>query len=119
MQEAGGQGGHRPPPPVLWTGGAQGAPRNGTGTCRSLITTLTMTILCDMNSIESSKIMLSKVRQLLHIRLPLQNEHFLPCVDNFLIAPMLLYAIPNEFFWTSYLNTSIFFCYCVIFQHHM
>ena len=37
---------------------------------------------------ESSKIMLSEVHQLLHITLiipelrqPLQNEHFLPCID--------------------------------------
>ena len=38
----GGGGGARgaQAPPVFWTGGAQGAPRNGTGTCRSLITTL-------------------------------------------------------------------------------
>ena len=57
-----------PPPPVFWTGeggGAQGAPRNGTSTC--ILTTWT---ICDiMNSIESSKIMLSEVRQLLHITL--------------------------------------------------
>ena len=67
-------------------GGAQGAPRNGTNTCRSLIT-LTMTI-CDIMNIESSKIMLS---DLLHLIITLtipvtsataaQNEHFLPCVD--------------------------------------
>ena len=31
----GGKGGSAPP--VFWTGGAQGAPRNGTSTCRSLI----------------------------------------------------------------------------------
>ena len=81
VQEAGGGGGGGG-----GARGAQGAPRNGTNTCRSLIT-LTMTI-CDIMNIESSKIMLS---DLLHLIITLtipvtsataaQNEHFLPCVD--------------------------------------
>ena len=50
--------------------GAQGAPRNGTSTCRSLINIINHMVdyLCHY---ESSKIMLSEVRQLLHITLPI------------------------------------------------
>ena len=57
-------------------GGAQGAPRNGTSTCRSLIsTTLTMTI-CDIMNLENSKIMLS---ELLHIATTLNSSYVCHC----------------------------------------
>ena len=78
VQEAGGggggggaRGGTGPPPSFLDWG--------GTGSTKKWYQHLH----------ESSKIMLSEVHQLLHItltipelRLPLQNEHFLPCIDT-------------------------------------
>ena len=73
-RKRGGHEGHRPAPPVFWTGGGggggTGGTKNGTSTCMR------------------AEIILSEVHQLLHItltipelRLPLQNEHFLPCMD--------------------------------------
>ena len=67
---SGGARGAQAPPPVFWTGGGTGGTKNGTSTCMRAET------------------ILSEVHQLLHItltipelRLPLQNEHFLPCID--------------------------------------
>ena len=72
-------GGQAPPPQFLGLGGTGGTKKWYTSTCRLLI-------ICDIMNIESSKIMLSEVRQLLHITLAIpvtsataaQNEHFLP-----------------------------------------
>ena len=65
-------------------GGTGGTKKWYTSTCRSLI-------ICDTMNIESSKIMLSEVRQLLHITLAIpvtsataaQNDHFLPLIEKF------------------------------------
>ena len=70
----GGTGGTGPPSFLDWGGGggggAHGGTKNGTSTCMRAET------------------ILSEVHQLLHITLtipelclPLQNEHFLPCID--------------------------------------